>query len=599
MIDILIIGAGPSGLCAAKTFLQHNAAANIVLIDAHSTVGGVWAAEQLYPTLRTNNLFSSPDFTDFPMDPERFGIKPGQHITGEAMHAYLSAYADHFGVLKRIRFNTKAIKVYRRDDGSSGNHDNGGWDVEVQSSTGEGETSVLSCRKLVVATGVLSVPKMPKIKGMEDFGAPLLHSCDLGSRVNAVLEEPGVTRVAVLGGGKSAYDAVYLAATTGHKVEWIIRRSGHGPAWVFPTHTYLGPFRAWRERLVTRRVLSFMSPCVWPDYSGFGWLRDFLHVNSVGKFIAGKFWGAIHADTVRDCRYRTDQQFKVLEPELSPFWYGTVSGVLNYETDFLSLISSGQVRVHRADISHLSDNKIHLTSGNEDATEETALELDVDALIAATGYSAKPAINFSPSTSLSDLGVPTTSLDKTQAEFWADLDAKSDQLISQQFPQLLSPPSKAEPLNTNASVPETVTPWRLYRGIAPPGPTASGDRSLVFLGMFSNIANTIRLEMQCLWALAYLNNKIPNLENKDEDKDIYAETSLAQRWCQLRAPYGHGHAYPDLVFDQMPYWDLLLHDLGLATRRKPSAFRELFEAYTQADYCGVVDEWLAKNGYAS
>jgi hypothetical protein len=47
------------------------------------------------------------------------------------------------------------------------------------------------------------------------------------------------------------------------------------------------------------------------------------------------------------------------------------------------------------------------------------------------------------------------------------------------------------------------------------------------------------------------------------------------------------------VVDQVPYWDLLLHDLGLETRRK-GGWRELLEPYSHEDYAGLVDEWLSK-----
>ncbi|KAK3343395.1 cofactor FMO1 FAD enzyme [Lasiosphaeria hispida] len=590
MIDTLIIGAGPSGLCAAKTILQHNKAADVVLVDGHGSVGGVWSKEQLYPTLKTNNLFSTMDFSDFPMDPARFGVQPGQHVTGEVMHAYLSAYAEHFKILHRIRFNTQVVEVRRRD---ASEEVPCGWDVEV----GGGE--MLQCERLVVATGVLNAPHLPHIDGEKDFSGPFIHSSELGRQAESLMSSPDIQTVAVIGGCKSAYDAVYLAASTGHKVEWIIRQSGRGPTWVFPTHTFLGPFEAWREKLVTRRIVSFMSPCNWPDYSGFAWLRSFLHTNSVGKFIAQKFWESIHADTARDCRYRDSKEFEVLEPEQSPFWYGTASGTLNYDQDFLSFISNGQVHIHRADISHLSPSSIHLRPNGA-----SPYSLTVDAAIASTGYSAKPTITFSPASSHSSLGIPTTSLSPEHSARWANLDQQADLTIGSQFPRLLigphrSPrsthPQKFHPGATSAA--ETpYTPWRLYRGIAPPGLTAAGDRSLVFVGMFSNIANTIRLEVQCLWAVAYFCGGLGDSVREDVvGGRVMRETALFQRYTELRSPYGHGRLYPDLVFDQLPYWDVLLHDLGLETRRK-GGWRELVEAYGQEDYRGIVDEWIASRG---
>lgn len=259
----------------------------------------------------------------------------------------------------------------------------------------------------------------------------------------------------------------------------------------------------------------------------------------------------------------------------------------------------------------------------------------MDALVASTGYSAQPTISFSPATLHSDLGLPTSKLTPEQQKFWSDLDSKADGVIGRKFPQLidgppqaLSPPGSGETHNKSihlgAASEASYTPWRLYRGIAPPGLThidhsgssgtssSSSSRNLIFIGMFSNIANTIRLEIQCLWGLAYLENKLPHLDHsskggRGDDPDVrwlrtrtavFEETALFQRYTQYRAPYGHGRFYPDLVFDQLPYWDVLLNDLGLETRRKGGflGLRELLEAYTQADYRGLVDEWIAKFG---
>ncbi|EOO03370.1 putative dimethylaniline monooxygenase protein [Phaeoacremonium minimum UCRPA7] len=580
MIDILIVGAGPSGLCAAKTFLQYDPGAEIVLVDGYSTLGGVWSKQQLYPALKTNNLWSSLDWTDFPMG-EEFGIKPGQHVTGEAMHAYLTAYADKFDVTRRIRFNTKVVEVRRSAGGVT-------WDVEVKEN--DGRPRILQCQKLVIATGILSVPHMPKLNGIEEFEAPFIHSSELGPRSD-VFENQEIQNIAVLGGSKSAYDAVYESINSGHKVDWIIRKTGRGPVWVFPPFTMLGPFKAWRERLVTRRFFSFMSPSIFPDFSGFGWLKRFLHFNSIGKTISQNFWKLIKHDTINDCGYKTDKRFGILQPEQNPFWYGTASGTLSYETDFFDFVRNGQVRIHRQDIDHVSPHAINLADGTE---------LPVDALIAATGFSAKPTISFAPTTSHSDLGLPTTELSKTQTSFWAEQDVDADLAIGSRFPRLLTGPfmqpgsSTPKPYHPGMAAEITYTPWRLYRGIAPPGLTAVDDRSLVFIGMFSNLANTIRLEIQCLWALAYMNGKLPNLSHDIAEGRVFAETALLQRFTQHRAPYGHGRFYPDLVFDQLPYWDQLLNDLGLETRRK-GGLRELFEPYTQADYRGFVDDWVRAN----
>jgi len=587
MIDTLIIGAGPSGLCAAKTFLQYDPDADIVIIDANKTIGGVWSRERLYPTLKTNNLFSTVDFSDFPMDALRFGINPGEHVTGETMHSYIKAYADHFNLTHRVRFNTRVKEITHREPVDEGHTS---WDIEIEN----GET--LHCRKLVVATGTQTNPHMPAIDGIEDFRAPFVHSSSLGERTEELMNNPEIKTIGVIGGSKSAYDAVFLAASTGHDVEWIIRKSGRGPTWVVPARTMMGPFLALRERLVTRRLMSLMSPWPFPDYSGFAWLRNFLHFSWLGKLVAQRFWGKVHAGSLRDCRYRENEHYEVLEPEQNPFWYGTSSGVLNYGEDVLKYVSSGRVRIHRADVSHLSDHTIHVRT---DRYEPRPLALD--AIVACTGYSAKPTLAFSPPSFQFDIGVPSTSATKSQSAFWGQLDERADLIIGSQYPRLLLGPFQSPTSSTpkyfnpgaTSEAEAPYTPWRLYRGMAPPGLTASGDHSLVFISMFSGVSNTIRVEMQCLWALAYFRNELSELKKDKEDKKIFLETALFQRYARHRAPYGHGPSYPDLVADQLPYWDLLLHDLRLETRRK-GGWHELVEPYTQQDYAGLVDEWSSK-----
>ncbi|KAK1774366.1 FAD/NAD(P)-binding domain-containing protein [Copromyces sp. CBS 386.78] len=627
MIDILIIGAGSSGLCAAKTFLQHNPNSNMLILDSHSTVGGVWSKERLYPTLRTNNLYPTMDFSDFPMKDVGIG-RPGHHITGEEMHAYLTAYAQHFDLMKRIRFNTRAVRLVQAPTGD-------GWGAEIQepsnpiSTITTTTTTLLETKKLIMATGILGVPNMPSLAGSSTFDAPLLHSSALGPQYQSVLQNPNINRVAVLGGSKSAYDTVYLAATTGHKVDWIIRKSGRGPSWVFPSHTKIGPFKAWREKLVNRRISTFMSPCVLPDHSGkqISWIREFLHTTKVGKAVANGFWKTMHEDTIRDCRYRdrdskegkdSEGRFSVLEPDHSPFWYGTSSGTLNYEQDFKALVTSGQVTVHREDISHLSPHTIHFT--------DNAGAITVNALICATGYSAKPPVDFFPRELHFQLGIPTStdSLTEEQKAAWAEYDKRADDIIGKRFPQLLSPPMSTTHNNNNTnpsspppSPPQTpssffpsippkpkpkpkpkpesesdttkpktlYTPWRLHRGIAPPGLTCQGNHSLVFLSMHSSITNMPRIELQCLWSLSYFHDK------------IFRDTAIFQRWCALRSPLGHGGHYPDLNFDQLPYWDWLVGDMRLEVRRKGGRWwRELLSSYGSKDYRGLVREWIEKYG---
>jgi hypothetical protein len=276
----------------------------------------------------------------------------------------------------------------------------------------------------------------------------------------------------------------------------------------------------------------------------------------------------------------------------SPFWYGTASGIYSFEKDIYEMIKDGQVRVHREDILRLSDHTINFKSG---------LYIKADALVTATGFSAKPTLKFLPESSHSDLGIPSSNYTQQQHQFWSSLNAKADATIGESFPRLLAGPFRSptsieiQPFNPGMNAESNYTPFRLYRAIAPPGPTKHGDRSLAFVSMFSNLANTPRCELQCLWAYAYLNN---SLSISPDPVKVFDETALLAQYASHRAPYGHGRFFPDLVFDQVPYMDSLLQDLGLKYWRKGNIFAEMFSPYMAADYRGVVQEWLKANGVA-
>jgi cation diffusion facilitator CzcD-associated flavoprotein CzcO len=258
----------------------------------------VWSQESIYPGLKTNNIRGGLDFSDFPMH-DGFGVAAGQHVPGDAMHRYIKSYAEHFRTLDLIDFESPVSEISKLEDGE-------GWNVKMQTGTS------IQTQKLIIATGVTNAPHRPQLQGGDEFDGPIIHSAEMGMHGSAITDSPQIETVAVLGGGKSAYDAVHLAGKAGKQVEWIIRRSGKGPEWIFPVHT-MGPLKAVREKLPARRFVSFFSPNLWND--GFGWIRHFLHFTRIGKAITQKFWTNLHQATLDDCGMLKDERTKVLEPE--------------------------------------------------------------------------------------------------------------------------------------------------------------------------------------------------------------------------------------------------------------------------------------------
>jgi cation diffusion facilitator CzcD-associated flavoprotein CzcO len=157
--------------------------------------------------LKSNNLVGTYEYTDFPMDEKTWGVKPREHVPGKIVHDYLEKYAEKFGVLSKIRFDSK-VETAERGEKT-------GWLLTIAEQKG----SILA-KKLIVATGMTSQAFLPTFKGQESFGVPLFHSKDFAQHAATLDTAKSVT---VLGGTKSAWDAVYAYATKGIEVNWVIR----------------------------------------------------------------------------------------------------------------------------------------------------------------------------------------------------------------------------------------------------------------------------------------------------------------------------------------------------------------------------------------
>ena len=620
--DVIVIGAGCAGLPAAKNYLQIEPATSLLLIDANRSIGGVWAKENLYPGLKTNNLLGTYEFPDFPMH-EGFGVKKGEHISGEVCHEYLRQYAEKFDLMKRTLLETKVKTAEKIEKG---------WNLNLQSVKDDGPdgqkqgTRLVTCTKLMVATGLTNRPAPIDILGSESFNAPIIRFASLGVELPTLLNNPSIKQVTVIGTGKAAYDSVYLLATSGKRVTWIFRKSGHGATYMSPPYVWIGPFYCWIEMVASLRPFTFLSPCVWGNADGFGKLRSLLHESRVGRWIVENVWKKLGSDILEQSGLNKHEKLTVLKPDAEAMWYATGIAILNYPTDFYDLIVSGQVEVLRKDIECLEGgNRIKFTDGT---TTET------NALLSSNGWEFTPDIEFLPRSLHIELGLPTTEYTKSQKEIWENLNTRADMEILERFPMLAKRPRlNDDPLVVGVNLPADNTPperkaympWRLWRGFAPP---LSKEKNLVFLGMMANLQVAVRNDLAGIWTYAYMNGMLEsqtrltlgNIDGakekkrqqansngihehepeKERDEDILYETALFNRFSLWRAPYGFGARYPDFAFDNIPFFDLLLRDLGLNPWRKGGWVREIFGGpYLPTDYRGVVDEWKNRKGLNS
>lgn len=233
---VIIIGAGWTGLAAAKTYLQLFPSVTLTIIDADTTVGGVWSASRIYPGLIADSCAAIFDYSDFPID-EVLGIDKWADLPAEQVHKYLEAYVDRFGLRRRLRLGTRVIGVEKFEESEG----KGVWAVEVEDivagNEGPETREVLRCDKLIVATGTSSTPSFPRGINWKPFDGRVMHSKEVGTN-HQLLTADSIKRVTVVGGNKSAVDVVNLCVLGGKEVDWVIRKEGYGPGVLFEARTH-------------------------------------------------------------------------------------------------------------------------------------------------------------------------------------------------------------------------------------------------------------------------------------------------------------------------------------------------------------------------
>ncbi|KAJ9660986.1 hypothetical protein H2201_006714 [Coniosporium apollinis] len=556
--DLVIIGAGIHGLSVAKTYKDVNPSHSIVILDRSSSLGGTWAAERLFTTLKTNDHYGTFEFSDLPM-------KGGAgHIPGPVVHSYLCAYAEKFDLARLVRLSTEVNVV--EDRGAVG------WKLTVVDVTEPAKKSEIRASKLVVATGLTSEPFMPELKGRDDFGTPVLHSSEFAKQTDGL---GPYKKVVIMSGAKFSWDIAYAYASAGVKVDWVIRASGHGPCWMAPSR--VTPLKVITQYLLLTRFFSWFSPCIWGNADGYWLCRWFLHKTWLGRKIVDGFFAAMTHGVLSKLGYDNHPDTSKLKPWDGVFFVGTNRGLVNYDQDIFEFVRNGTITVHIADITHLSKGTVHLS-------DNTKVQTDV--LICGTGWKETPPVKF---LTKKDLGLPSFSTTVASS-----LTTRADAEILSSFPKLaLQPPYRPNLKPMGFTKATTINePYRLYRFMVPP--SFISERTLAFAGAIRSPATMMIAQTQALWITAFFGGHIANLEAslaEDVRERIAYQTVLHSQWGKWRYSRGFGGRFPDIWFDSIPYIDLLLSELGVRHHRKGSWWREFSEHYSPADYKGIVEEW--------
>ena len=202
-------------------------------------------------------------------------------------------------MIRRCKLNTIVESIERNGSG---------WKILVRP-TGE-SVSVLesmTCEKLIIATGITSKPNLPSTD-MSSFDGVSFHAKDMGHRHQELLADQ-VKHVTIIGGHKSALEAVGTYSQVGKNVEWLIKEEGGGPTWLMPCKDPQGNSTG---KMATVKAMSFLSTSV---YHSDRWLNRFLQSQRwwLGTYIITKAWAAVTKMIQMDT-YSKSENGKRLKP---------------------------------------------------------------------------------------------------------------------------------------------------------------------------------------------------------------------------------------------------------------------------------------------
>jgi cation diffusion facilitator CzcD-associated flavoprotein CzcO len=224
-----VIGAGVSGLYMAERL--KTARYDFAVYEKAAEIGGTWR-DNTYPGLHVDVVSRSYEFP-FRRNPDW----SHRYAPGPEIQRYLLEVARSRGLRDFITFNTEISQCRLRD---------GRWELV----TPDGRCAAFDA--VVCATGVLRVPRIPALPGLESFAGPAFHS----SRWDHTAPVAG-QRVGVIGMGSSGIQIVAKLGQDGVDVTHFIRT----PQWI---QVKANPSIGRAERFLLRHSKKFGE--LWDRY---------------------------------------------------------------------------------------------------------------------------------------------------------------------------------------------------------------------------------------------------------------------------------------------------------------------------------------------
>jgi dimethylaniline monooxygenase (N-oxide forming) len=267
---VAIIGAGAAGLCAAKHMLE--ADYDVTVYEIGSKVGGMWVYQNdnnrssAYKTLHINTARDLTAFKDFAFDST---VQP--FPDHKDMATYLQAYAAHFGIASRIRFNTPVTDVRPAANYAA---ERPRWSIETVAGAVDDFDAV------IVASGHLTKPY--EVQQFKAFTGQYLHSC--------TYKDPAVfagKRICIVGVGNSSCDIASDVCTMSERTVLV----GRSTPLIIPKLIFGRPFwdtvkpfyRPWVPAAIRTRAVRFFTWIVHGNMADLGFAPSTKKVHATSN----------------------------------------------------------------------------------------------------------------------------------------------------------------------------------------------------------------------------------------------------------------------------------------------------------------------------
>ena len=337
--DVLIIGAGVSGIGAAYRIHEKNPLLSYTILERRQRLGGTWDLFR-YPGIRSD----SDIFTlCFPWEP---WTRPEMIADGGDIWQYMADTARKHGIDEHIRLNTQVLSA---DWDSSTDT----WTVQTEQ---DGQPKTFRGRFLFFGSGYYNYdePHAPTFPGIEDFKGDIIHPQHWPEGFDYAGK-----RLVVIGSGATAVSMIPSLAQKAAHVTMLQRT----PSYMLSLMRVQPAFN-WIRKVLPRRTAHMIVRWTMALFASLVWLVSRRAPEFTKRLLRGL------AERNLPAGYDIDTHFT---PPYNP-WDQRMCFLLG--SDLYKAVAAGDVEMVTDHVDHMDATGIVLRSGRH---------LDADVIITATG----------------------------------------------------------------------------------------------------------------------------------------------------------------------------------------------------------------------